>query len=384
MSTKTNQNSLPIHLEDKISKEFQRLNNERLVKSSLLMVESLDGDFKWFGAKGINASDERTITPETPFWIASTTKLFIAAAILKLHEQKKISIYEPMMAYLPKDLVQGLHWQPDGTDHTEKITLYHLLSHTSGIPDFLEDHPKGETSLMEQIFEGDDQTFSIEEAVKLVKNRLPAHFPPQEMGAEKKKVRYSDTNFQLLIAIIEKMTGKSLHDAFDQLFYQPLGLKSTFHPGNKPDPSLPDPMQVWNGEKTLDLPKAMGSFGDLNSTASDLIQFIKSLLQGTAFDDPQTGEMMRSGFNHFDFSLSPSPKSPGWPIEYGLGMMRFKIPGIFTLFRPTPSIIGHTGVSGAWLFYSPELQLFFTGTINQVAAPALPFKLLQHLLTSLR
>lgn len=89
---------------------------------------------------------------------------------------------------------------------------------------------------------------------------------------------------------------------------------------------------------------------------------------------------MTQSWHTFGFSLNPMPTSPGWPIQYGLGMMRFHIPRLFSLLHPTPPVIGHTGVTGSWLFYCPEWDVYLVGTVNQAAAAAVPFRLVPKLL----
>lgn len=359
---------------------FQNLIKNRGVKSTVLGVESLDGAFKWVGAHGPADLDGHPLEADTPIWIASVTKLFIAATIMKLSEDGKIDIEAPMAAYLPEDLIQGIHHTPDGMDHTHKITVRNLLGHSSGLPDFLEEKPQGEEGLMDQVFEGEDKSFSTEEVLDLVRNHLPAYFPPQPRGREKKRVRYSDTNYQLLIEIIETTTGQSLQKVFSRLIYQPVGLDATFHPGTRSDQITDEAAIVWSGDQPLNIPKAMRSFRDLGSTVGDMNQFMRSLVQDKFFENPETWQLMQEAFNPFGFSLNPMPTSPTWPIEYGLGIMRFKMPRIFTPFNPIPAVVGHTGVSGSWLFFCPERDLIFSGTVNQVAAAGLPFRFVPQLL----
>ncbi len=69
-----------------LQEQLQRLVTARHIHHAVAAVESMDGNFKWSGAVGIAYPDGTPMTPETPFWIASITKLFTAAAILKLHE----------------------------------------------------------------------------------------------------------------------------------------------------------------------------------------------------------------------------------------------------------------------------------------------------------
>lgn len=373
----------PDYLDEQLEKHFQGLMKNSIVKNAIVSVESIDGTFSWTRAQGPARPDGAPLTQETPIWIASVTKLYTAAVIFILAERNQVVLDERMSAYLPQGLIKGLHRTEDGEDHTDEITLRHLLGHSSGLPDYLEDHPEGEKSLLEKIVEEGDRSWKLQEAFDLIRDRLTAHFPPQPLDKEKKKIRYSDTNYQLLIAIIESVTGESLQDAFERYLFQPLGLDATFLPGTPKGKSFPEPASIWDGEKRLEIPQVLQSAHDLNSTVGDMLGFMRGLVQGRVFDDPATFNLMRSDFNTFGFSFDLTPTAPSWPIEYGLGMMRFKMPRLFTLFKTIPPVIGHTGVSGSWLFYCPDEALLLTGTVNQMAAAGLPFRFIPRLLSDL-
>ena len=48
--------------------------------------------------------------------------------------------------------------------------------------------------------------------------------------------------------------------------------------------------------------------------------------------------------------------------------------------RPVPAVIGHTGVTGSWLFYCPELDVYLTGTVDQFTAAGVPFRFVPKML----
>lgn len=366
-------NTVPKGIADKMQEILHSMAQVRYAKHAVLAVESLDGSFHWSGARGIAHPYGTAMTTNTPFWIASVTKLYIASAVLKLHEQGHLSIYEKMTSYLPKSLTEGLNRTKDGTDHSDKITLLHLLNHSSGIPDYLEIHQKGEKCLWDSILEDGDRPWSIEDSMQLVRNVSRPLFRPQPMGAKKRKSRYSDTNFQLLIAIIENVAGKPLQEVFEEMFYKPLNLENTYLPSTSAFKNFPEAATVWYKDQSLDIPYALESARDLISTANELIIFMRALIRGEIFDDPATAELMQSYWNRFGFLLSPV--APGWPIEYGLGMMRFRVPPLLSFYRSFPELRGHTGVSSAFLFYCPEIDMIITGTVSQLNAVAVPFKI---------
>jgi CubicO group peptidase (beta-lactamase class C family) len=73
-------------------------------------------------------------------------------------------------------------------------------------------------------------------------------------------------------------------------------------------------------------------------------------------------------------------RAPGWPIEYGLGMMRFQLSRALSPLYPVPALIGHSGSTGSWLFYCPERDLFLAGTVDQGSAGPVPFRFLPKVL----
>jgi D-alanyl-D-alanine carboxypeptidase len=348
---------------------------QKQVKHAVLAVEKLDGSFRWAGATGEANPDGTPMEIGTPYCIASVTKLYIAATIVQLAEGGQVALDSPIAAYLPQSLIGGIH-RLNGVDYTEKITVRHLLGHMSGLPDYLEDTPKGGKSLFEHIL-AEDRSYTTEEAMAIVRETLRPHFAPQPLDAKRHRIRYSDTNYQLLIAIIEAVRAQPIHQAFGEMIYAPLGLKQTFHPGvgNGPEPRS---ATIWNGEKPLEFPLALRSFRDLVSTVDDLLGFMRGLVQGKLFRQPQTLHTMMGNWNTFGFTLNLN--SPKWPMRYGLGMMRFQIPRLFSPFRAVPAVVGHTGATGSWLFYCPELELVYCGTVDQIAAGAAPFGLTPKLL----
>ncbi|WP_218838248.1 serine hydrolase domain-containing protein [Bacillus sp. FJAT-45350] len=346
-----------------------------------MAVESRDGSFSWSGAKGIADPDGTPMEVDTPFWIASVTKMYIASTILKLHESDMLNIDDLVIKHLPEDLLKGVH-VINGLDYYDQLTIRHLLSHSSGIPDYLEVKKKGEKTLIDKVMEENDMSWSIEDSLQIVRKVNAPLFPPETLSTKKYRIRYSDTNFQLLIAIIETVTNKSIEDAFREMLFEPLNLVNTFHPGTKPLESVGPVATVWMQDTPFDnKPQAMRAFGDLNSTVKDLIEFMRALLNGKVFDKPETLDLMLGQWQTFGFSISPI--APGWPIQYGLGMMKFKMPRFFSTLFPMPELIGHTGVVGSWLFYCKKLDLIFAGTVSQVTAAPVPFKILPKLIRKL-
>jgi D-alanyl-D-alanine carboxypeptidase len=356
---------------------LQQLIAPKSIPHAIVAVETVDRSFRWVGAAGDAHPDGTPMREETPIWIASVTKLYIASTILKLCEQNLVRLDAPMSAYLPQSLIGGLH-RLDGVDYTEQITIQHLLGHLTGLPDYFFVSRRGEKGLMDRLIE-QDTTFTIEEALQIVRDATP-HFPPQPLDAERPKISYSDTNYQLLIEIIEAVTGQSLHKNFQEMLFDPLQLHHTFLPGTLDGPE-PEAATTWFEDKPLDIPLAKHSARDLISTVDDMLEFMRALVRGEVFEHPGTLQHMMENWNSFGFNLNPMQM--GWPIQYGQGMMRLKMPRIFSPFRSIPAVVGHTGFCGSWLFYCPERDLLLAGTVDQGTAGAVPFRFVPKLLNNL-
>lgn len=309
---------------------------------------------------------------DRPFWIASITKMFIAVAVLKLQEAGRLSIDDPVAAHLPEEWLQGVH-VVQGVDYGNRLTLRHLLSHASGLPDYLELKGNDGRTLVDRVVAGDQDPWKIDSVLKIVKDAGKPLFEPRTSGSRRYKIRYSDTNYQLLVAVVEAVTGQGIGQVFQEEIFEPLALGHTFHPGDHPLQPTKTAATVWNGSEPFQPePRVMRSFGDLNSTLSDLTAFMRALIQGRVFQQEETLHLMMGNWKTLSFALSPI--TPSWPIAYGMGMMRFEIPRLMTPFKPVPPLMGHTGAVGSWLFYCREVQMIYTGTVSQVMGAPAPFK----------
>jgi D-alanyl-D-alanine carboxypeptidase len=138
--------------------------------------------------------------PEMVFELGSVTKQFTAAAILMLAERGQLRIEEDVTKYLP-----------DYPTHGRKITIEHLLTHTSGIPSY--------TSLPEWIPRMRED-IRPETLIGFFKDK-PLEFEPGERWA------YNNSGYVLLGAVIEKVSGKSYEQFIEEEIFKPLGMKDS-------------------------------------------------------------------------------------------------------------------------------------------------------------
>ena len=195
--------------------------------------------------------------PDGVFEIASITKEFTAAAILMLQDRGKLSLDDEITKYLP-----------EYPTHGQKITIFHLLTHTSGVPDF--------TALPEW-WPRMREDMSVQQILGLFKDK-PLEFTPGE------KQGYSNSGYTLLGAIIEKVSGKSYEDFMEQEMLAPLGMTRSrnWHPAEIVPGFVTGYDKEENGYRTA-LPISMTqSFaaGSLLSTVDDLALWAEALPSG--------------------------------------------------------------------------------------------------------
>lgn len=304
------------------------------------------------------------LTDQSKFFIASTTKLYITAIIMQLRSENKLRLEDAISTYLAPDIMERLH-RYNGVDYSNRITVQHLLSHTSGLPDYFEEKPDNQESLKERLLSGRDQQWTFEEAIDITK-QIPPHFPPGESS----KAYYSDTNYQLLGKIIETIIDISISEALEQIIFRPLNLKNTYLYSDPNDQSV-TPLYYKNHQ--LSIPLAMCSFGadgGIVSTAEEMMIFLQAFFNGKFFPQSYLPEMQQW-------------KKMFFPLMLGLGMMRFKLPWIFSPFKPIPELIGHSGLSGAFAYYCPAKDMYMTGTVNQIDKPQHSYRLMVKLLNGI-
>jgi CubicO group peptidase (beta-lactamase class C family) len=143
--------------------------------------------------------------PSTIFHMASVSKQFTAYAIVLLARQGKLNLDDDIRKWLP--------WFPD---LKEKITIRHLLNHTSGIRDQWQLLAISGTRL--------DDVITQDHIVKILSKQQALNFKPGE------KYSYSNSGFTLLAEIVKSVSGKTLRNFTDSVIFKPLGMSNThFH-----------------------------------------------------------------------------------------------------------------------------------------------------------
>ncbi|MFN2346003.1 MAG: serine hydrolase domain-containing protein [Dermatophilaceae bacterium] len=344
----------------------------RGARHGLLAVADVSGSWIWQGAHGVADPDGTPICTDTRYPVASVTKLYTMVVLMRLVEQGAITLADRIVDLLPADITDGLHVL-DGVDDTPAITVEHLLSHTSGLPDYYEEAPPGGRSPQERLLAGEDAPVPFDEVLRLVREELTPHFAPQPVDASKRRATYADTNFQLLGAVVEAVAGKPLRTVFDETLFRPLRLDDTSSYPQRPRSGAPVEPQaaVWSGKVILKPEGALThqvADGGIISTLTDQVRFLRAVVGGDVFEDPGTWQRLHERVNRVFF-----------PVDYGLGVMRYAPPRWMSPLFAIPPIVGHSGSTASWLFHCPQLRIITAGTFD-VAHPPMPFRFLPRVL----
>lgn len=212
--------------------------------------------------------------------------------------------------------------------------------------------------MLADLLAGVDRTWTFAEAMEIARRLGPIRAP-----GDLRRAHYSDTNFQLLGKVIEQVHGKPLAEVMNAKLFAPLDFHQTWL---ATDPADTHPTALRYKDQALPILSAMASFqadGGLVTSAFEGLQIVRAIFGGTFFDAAR---------------LTPLHDWRPWqfPLSYGTGLMRFTLPRAMTGFRQMPEMIGHSGLSGAVLFYAPRTGLCIAGTVNQIDKPGTVFRLL--------
>lgn len=273
------------------------------------------------------------VTAGTVFQLASITKQFTAAAVLLLVEDGKLALEDKLSLHVP-ELPQA-----------DRVTLYQLLVQTSGLPDYADD-PSGSKSK--------SVARSREEMVAWIGRLQPSFvFEPGSSWA------YSNSNYVLLGLVVERVSGGSLDEFFQQRLFATAGLTHTAF--DDPADVVPQRAQGYRRSKTVPAgfinaawisPTMPGPAGGLRTTADDLVRWSDALFAGRVLSTKSLETMTSAGLmNDGRTTKSGMPEAwqKGLDSDYGMG--------VFITNRGGRRKIWHSGnIDGfaTWLGHYPE------------------------------
>lgn len=265
--------------------------------------------YKAFGKANLELDVD--LTPESVFQIGSMTKQFTAIAVLMLHEQGKLAVNEPISKYIPD--------YPAG----DKITIHHLLTHTSGIKDFTK---------MKSLREIAQKEMTPKMIVDFFKNE-PVDFAPGE------KFDYNNSGYVVLGYIIELVSGETYEDFIKKHIFEKAGMSQSYYASDR---------QVINKRaygyhkkehgfvnKTVISFSVPFSSGSLMSSLSDMLKWQNSLNTNLILNAESTkkafskyklnnGEEFTYGYGWHIKELNGTPSR-----EHGGSVFGFKSMGVY-------------------------------------------------------
>nr|WP_279168801.1 serine hydrolase domain-containing protein [Providencia huaxiensis] len=273
------------------------------------------------------------LSVDTPLRIASNTKTFTAAAILRLAEMGKLSIYDAISEYIDPQYNALLSTQYN----THTITIRHLLEHSSG----LLDHADGD--YLKAVLKQPNYVWSRTEQVEMYMRKQFPTFSPS------KSFIYSDTGYILLGDIIERITGQSLGLAVRELLhFDSIGLESAYWESLEQPPEIATPrarqyLGKWDGTHIHASMDAYGG-GGLVMSSKQMAIFLEALFEGNIFSSPNTLETMLSMGSHDGAE------------NYRLGIMVNVVNGI--------TLYSHLGFWGSVAYYAPKAKISAAGFVD--------------------
>jgi CubicO group peptidase (beta-lactamase class C family) len=239
-------------------------------------------------------------TPSTKFRLGSVTKQFTAASILLLEQQGKLKVDDPVKKYMP-----------DAPAAWDKLTIFHVLTHTAGIPNFT-NFPDYQSS----------------EAAATTPEKLVARFRDKPLEFEPgEKWNYSNSGYVLLGYLIERVSGQSYERFLQENMFTPLGMKDSGYDSNSaiiarraagyaPSPNGP----VNAGFIHMSVPFSAGA---LYSTTEDLLRWEQGLFGGKVISPASLQKMTTPFKSDYAFGLQVRTVSGRKVIDHGGGIEGF-------------------------------------------------------------
>ena len=239
-------------------------------------------------------------TPATKFRLGSITKQFTAASILLLEERGKLSLDDPIKKHMP-----------DAPAAWDAITIFSLLTHTSGITNFTALPDYKSLKLVEM---------PVAKTIVTVRDK-PLDFVPGE------KMSYSNSGYLVLGHVIERITGASYEKFVTDNIFTPLGMKDSGYDSNKtviarraagymPSPAGP----VNAGFVHMSIPHAAGA---LYSTTEDLLRWEQGLFGGKVITPASLAKMTTPFKGDYALGVVVQTASGRKVVQHGGGIDGF-------------------------------------------------------------
>lgn len=298
---------------EKLDTFFQKLHQVNRFNGTVLVAQR--GQIIYHEAFGYSHVGKKTpMRKDSIFQLASVSKQFTAAAAMLLHQRGQLDYDALVQQYIPEFPYKG-------------ITIRHLLTHQSGLPDYI--------YAAEARLKGKARTFQSgnEQALQMFMRMKPKpYYSPGRV------FDYSNTGYFVLATVVERVSGKPFGQFLEQEFFKPLGMDNTFAWNS--DRLQQKQEQMTTGYSGRGIPYSTyfldGVLGDKSvfSTAEDMFKWDQALYDGTIIS-PQVqrqaferGCRSRTGANNYGFGYRLFDVSDGTRVVYHGGWWK----GYATLF----------------------------------------------------
>lgn len=299
---------------------------------SLLLVR--DGDGYWIGSSGkADLENDIDMQPCDVAFIASISKVFTAVAVYRYIDQNLLSLDDMAKIYLDEGIVANIA-------NLDEVTVGQLLSHTSGIPDFITDQYGADR------FTSDEKLFTNENILEYIYGEAAENAPGERYS-------YTNTNFALLSLVLEGASGKELETIYQEEIFDVLDLSSAYYGEGEsiiPSSAVEGYVDIENDGSFVNSKflyrEEIGTGGDSGIAINtyDLARFFERLLRGELISPSSLGQMT----TYIDIPEDEQVEAIG-QFQNGFGIERYDL--------PFGTALGHTGLIdgfSSFSFYFPE------------------------------
>jgi CubicO group peptidase (beta-lactamase class C family) len=283
------------------------------------------------------------------FDMASITKpVATATSVMMLVEQGRFRLWDKVKEFVPEFVAYAGEDEKPGED----ARLWHLLTHTSGLPPY-----------------ADAEDLKDKYGYPITLESMTGHIARLEkLNPPGKEFHYSCLGFITLSYIVKKVTGETVAQFARENIFEPLGMKHTFYTPSEEFLPLCVPTQVYNGKPLIGvvhdpLARLLGGISGnagLFSTADDLAIFARMMLNhgsvnGKRILSPLAADRMTEIYRIADFA----GRGFGWDLESDYSTNQGDLFG--------PNAFGHTGYTGTSLVIDPDSEtivIFLTNSVH--------------------
>lgn len=321
---------------------FNRL-RERVQSGALPAAALAIGDAQGEIRSETFSADSLGLSRDSFFFLASVTKPIFATAFMQLVDDGLITLEDPVARYIP-----AFASHPGKSE----VTPWHLLTHTSGVPDVMPDEIRRKRPSAARMTQ-----MAIE---------APLRFKPGE------RYEYCTTTFYLLAQLVERLAGVRYIDYLRQRIFEPLGMQATFDPRRSGRPVVA--VQGVGVDSRLVrfivlryLAAAALPGGGLFGTLDDLLRFGAATLGPRPVggrDVPLSASLIAVMMQDHLRGLPGVYDGEERPVHFGLSWGK---PTLMRELPGSPGVVSHGGATGTRLWIDPEAGLVIVFFTNQWA-----------------